>query len=310
MNRKDTVAVCSRSFCRDKSLRESLEKIYENVEYNEKGVILEGDELVDFLQGQDKAIVGLEPITSEVLHQLPQLSVISKYGVGLDNLDLKAMRTLNKKLGHTPGVNRRSVSELVLTMAIILLRRIDEARESVKDGHWRQIKGKLLSTRIFGIVGCGNIGKDLIDLLEPFGCQILVNDIVRDNSVSAKDNVKYVELEELLGTSDIISLHTPLNESTINMLNAENMRLIKPSSIIINAARGGLIDEDAITDMLRNAKLAGAAFDVFLHEPPVGNALLSLENVIVTPHIGGSSIEAVHAMGMAAIKGLDNYKVP
>ena len=138
----------------------------------------------------------------------------------------------------------------------------------------------------------------------------MVNDIVNFEKFYNKYNIKAVSKDELLKSSDIITLHTPLDDSTRNMLSSERLALMKPHAILINIARGGLIDESALKKMLMNGKLAGAALDVFTTEPPLDKDLIDLPNLIVTPHIGGSSNEAILAMGRAAIAGLENNKVP
>lgn len=167
--------------------------------------------------------------------------------------------------------------------------------------------GGQLSGRTVGIVGCGHIGKDLVRMLQPFECKILVNDIRNYKEFYDEYSIEAVELEELLGRSDIVTLHVPLDHTTKDMITAERLALMKPEAILINAARGGLVDEKALKNMLINGKLAAAALDVFGVEPPQDFELLELPNFLVTPHIGGSSREAILAMGRAAIDGLDNH---
>jgi len=304
-NNKVRVAVTSRSFSKNKVLREELLQKYKNVTFNDQGVKLQGDALVKFLEGHQKAIIALEVIDDLTLSQLPELKVISKYGVGLDMIDMQAMRKHKVSLGWTGGVNRRSVSELVISFAIALLRHVPASHREVLSGVWKQHIGGHLSGRTVGIIGCGFVGQDLVKLLQPFGCHILVNDIKNHEKFYKKYNVQLVEKNELLSASDIVTLHTPLDDSTRNMLTAERLSLMKPDSILINAARGGLLDEVALKKMLINGELGGAALDVFAIEPPEDKELLELPNFIVTPHIGGSAYEAILAMGRASIHGLD-----
>lgn len=309
MNTTTRVAVCSRSFSLNSVLREELLQRYENVTFNDIGAKLEGKVLVDFLRGHDKAITALEVVDESVLSQLSDLTVISKYGVGLDMINMEAMQKNGIKLGWTGGVNRRSVSELVISFSIALLRHVVAANREVLAGTWRQHMGGYLSGRTVGIIGCGYIGKDLVKLLQPFGCPILVNDIVDYNDFYNQYDVKPVPIEELLAQSDIVTLHVPLDDSTRNILTAERLALMKADAILINAARGGLVDEQALKEMLQSERLAAAAFDVFAVEPPQDQELLELSNFLVTPHIGGSAREAILAMGRAAIEGLDNNKL-
>jgi len=304
MNMTKKIAVCSRSFSRNIVLRKELEQKYKYVRFNDDGLVLKGESLVTFLKGITHAITALEKIDHYVLEELPDLKVISKYGVGLDMIDLQAMKKHNVKLGWTGGVNRRSVSELVISFSIALLRHVPASHKEVMTGAWRQHIGGHLSGKTVGIIGCGYVGQDLVKLLQPFKCDILVNDIKNNESFYKKYNIKSMGKDELLANSDIVTLHTPLDHSTRNMLSKERLSLMKKTSILINLARGGLLDENALKNMLKNNQLAGAALDVFAIEPPEDHELLGLDNIIVTPHIGGSAEEAILAMGRAAIKGL------
>jgi len=310
MNLTEKVAVCSRSFSANKVLREGLLARYKNVTFNDEGKNLEGETLVSFLAGHDKAIIALEKINEDILLQLPELKIISKYGVGLDMIDLDALRKHGRRLGWVSGVNRRSAAELTLAFAITMLRHVPAANKEVVSGVWRQHIGGLLSGRVVGIIGCGNIGKDLVKLLQPFGCTILVNDIRDYNDFNIEFNIKPVEIDELLSNADVVTLHVPLDESTINILSADRLALMKSSAVLINAARGGLVDEVALKNLLVQKQLAAAAFDVFASEPPQDAELLGLPNFLATPHIGGSASEAIIAMGNSAIAGLDENEIP
>ena len=291
-------------------LRAELLARYSQVTFNDAGSQLAGDRLVEFLSGHDKAITALEMIDDYVLSRLPELQVIGKYGVGLDMIDLNAMRRYGKRLGWTGGVNRRSVSEMVISFAIAMLRHIPLAQREVLSGTWRQHVGGLLSGRTVGIIGCGFIGKDLVELLQPWNCTLLANDILDFPDFYARYSVTPVGLEELLQRSDVVTLHMPLDESTRNMLSATRLALMKPRAILINAARGGMVDEAALKAMLVTKLLAAAAFDVFAVEPPQDQELLALPNFLVSPHIGGSAEEATLAMGRAAISGLEENAIP
>ena len=310
MNITDKVAVCSRSFSRNPILRAELLSRYANVTFNDAGNTLAGDELVAFLLGHDKAITALECIDEAILAQLPQLKVIGKYGVGLDMINMPAMNRNGIRLGWTGGINRRSVSEMVIAFAVAMLRSFPIVQREVLGGIWRQHVGGLLSRRTVGIIGCGFIGKDLVELLQPWGCKLLAHDILDFPDFYARFNVEPVGLDELLLRSDVVTLHTPLNQSTRNILCADRLEKMKATAILINAARGGLVDETKLKNMLLEKRLAAAAFDVFAVEPPQDLELLSLPNFFATPHIGGSAEEVILAMGRAAIDGLDNNSIP
>jgi len=310
MTNNTPIAVTSRSFSAHPVLRAELLARYSDVKFNDQGLSLAGDGIVQFARGRRKLITALERLNEPILAALPELEVVSKYGVGTDMIDMAAMARHGIRFGWTAGVNRRSVSELAIAFMISLLRHVPETNREIRDGIWKNRKGRQLSDRTIGIIGCGHIGKDLSILLRAFGCQVLAHDILDFPEFYSAHQVEPVGLEDLLRRSDIITLHVPLDDSTRNILNAERLALMKEDAILINAARGGLIDEQALKAMLKAGRLAGAAFDVLAVEPPDDLELVCLPTVMATPHIGGSAEEAILAMGRAAIEGLDDNAVP
>jgi len=305
-----SLVIASRSFSKHPVLRKEVLKRYPDAKFNDKGLSLNGNSLIEFLDGYEKAITALEKIDDSILKHLPDLKVIGKYGVGLDMIDLHAMKRNGVNLGWTGGVNKRSVSELVISYSIALLHRTIFANAEVRKGKWYQVKGRQLSDCTVGIIGCGHVGKDLVELLQPFNCKILANDVLDFKDFYKKYEVTSVGLEELIRKSDIVTLHLPLDKSTRNILNSDKLSLLKDDAVLINLARGGLIDEVALKELLNNNKIAGAALDVFEVEPPVDPSFATMDNVLITPHIGGSTEEAILAMGMAAIEGLENSEDP
>jgi D-3-phosphoglycerate dehydrogenase len=225
-------------------------------------------------------------------------------------VDMSAMNKYGVSFGWTGGVNKRSVSEMVISLIVVMLRHLAVAQRDVVAGHWQQRVGGLLSGRTVGVIGCGFVGKDLITLLKPWGCNFLAHDTLEFKDFYEEYQVKPVSLNYLLQQSDVISIHLPLDYSTRNLLNADKLRHLKSSCILINAARGGLVDELEVKRMLIEKRIAGAAFDVFLNEPPEDSELLQLGNFFATPHLGGSAEEAIFDMGMAAIEGLDKHNIP
>jgi len=299
------VAVVARSFSRNPQLRIELAARYPNVTFSESAKLLDGAALVRFLRGHDRAIVGLERIDERVLAELPELEVISKYGVGLDGLDLPALERHGVKLAWTGGVNRRSVAELTLAFAIALLHRVPETSVALRGGEFQKRVGRQLTGRVVGIVGCGFVGKDLVSLLAPFGCRVLAHDIRDYAEFYAAHGVEAVSLDRLLSEADVVTLHVPLDDSTRGMIGAPQMARMQKGACLINAARGGLVDEAALMDALSSGHLDGAACDVFELEPDANPDLLALPAFLGTPHIGGSTAEAQLAMGRAAIAGLE-----
>ena len=304
------IAVASRSFAGNPILRAELQAKYPDVSFANSPSVLEGDALVALLAGHDRAIVGLERIDDEVLQRVPELRVISKYGVGLDGIDIDALTRRGIKLGWTGGVNRRSVAELTLAFAIALLHRVPESESALRRGQWPKVVGRQLTEKTVGIIGCGFVGQDLVRLLAPFECHILVHDIREYPEFYAAHRVTPVPLMDLLTAADIVTLHVPLDRTTMGMIGRRQLAAMRPGSLVINAARGGLVDEAALADALESGHLAGAACDVFQMEPDANPRLLALPTFLGTPHIGGSAAEAQLAMGRAAIDGLESARVP
>jgi D-3-phosphoglycerate dehydrogenase len=304
------IAVVSRSFARNAALRAELSAKYPDVTFTESPGILDGADLVAVLRGHDRAIVGLERVDDRILEQVPELKIISKYGVGLDGVDVDAIAKRGIKLGWTGGVNRRSVSELTLSFAIALLHRVPETSLALRGGHWQRLIGRQLTGCTFGIIGCGFVGQDLVKLLAPFECRVLAHDIRDYPDFYREHRVTPVGLYQLLAESDIVSLHVPLNRSTKGMIGAAQLSRMRAGTFVINAARGGLVDEEALAEALEGGHLAGAACDVFQMEPDADSRLLAMPAFLGTPHIGGSTAEAQLAMGRAAIEGLENARIP
>lgn len=276
---------------------------YSDVRFNDEGLSLSGDELVRFLTGRRRAITALERIDDGVLSALPDLEVISKVGVGIDMLDLDAMRRHGVRLGWARGTNARSVAELVIALTLAILRHIPDLNSAVRAGSWEQRKGALLSERTVGIVGYGAVGREVAKIAVGFDCPILVHDIVAHADLPGQ--VQQVPFEELLARSDVVTLHLGLSEATRGIIDAAALAQMQDRAILINTARGELIEESALCAALLAGSLAGAGLDVFSTEPPTNSPLLELSNVVVTPHIAGSSEEAILAMGRAAISGLE-----
>ncbi|MFQ5698251.1 MAG: phosphoglycerate dehydrogenase [Myxococcota bacterium] len=302
------VAVTSRSFSRSAVLRSELLERYPRSTFNEAGVRLSGERLRAHLLHHEAAIVGLEEISRSLIESLPELRVISKYGVGLDALDLGAMRDHGLLLGWTPGVNRRAVAELTLALILGSLRQVVRAHRQVVAGTWDSRSGATLTGKTVGIVGLGHVGRELVSLLVPFRCRVLANDLLEFPEFCERHGVEMVPLEELLALSDVVSLHVPITERTRGFIDSKQIGRMRPGAVLVNTARGEVVDEDALSRALESGALSGAAFDVLSEEPPRRSRLLGCENVIITPHIGGSAPEAILEMGRAAIAQLDRAR--
>jgi phosphoglycerate dehydrogenase-like enzyme len=297
-----TVAFSTNSF-----LVNELKKSFSNVSVNELGVRIPENELAAYFQEADAIIVGLEKITSDLLNKLPDLKIIAKYGVGLDNIDIEACKSRNIKIGWTGGVNRRSVAEMALGFMLALCRNLYVTSTQLKQGFWNKNGGSQLTGKTIGIIGAGYIGRELIELLKPFNCKILVNDIIDISNLNV-GNIFVADKKTIYLNSDIISLHTPLNNETYNLINLDVLKLMKKNSFLINTARGGIVNQVNLKYALKTGLIAGAAIDVFDEEPPKDLELLALPNLICTPHTGGNANEAVINMGLSAINHLIAFK--
>lgn len=302
------VKVSNVAFSKNPYLVDKLLVEFPDAIINEKGTRLCNEELVGYFSDADAAIVGLEAINAELLDKLPQLKMITKFGVGLDNIDLEACKQRNIAVGWTGGVNRRSVAEMTLGFMLALSRNLFSTSAQLKEGNWNKNGGFQLTGKTIGIVGFGHIARELVLLLKPFQCKILVNDIIDLSSDVSTYEVTSVSKEILFQEADVITVHTPLTVDTRNLFNKQVFEKMKTSAFLINTARGGIINEVDLKFALQEKKIAGAALDVYVEEPPYDSELLQLENLICTPHTGGNSYEAVVAMGMSALEHLINYK--
>ena len=305
------VAVPAISFGQHPTLVKLLRERYPDCKINTEGIphYRSERETIDYLRGYDAAIVSFEPINDRVLSALPELKVVAKLGVGLDKIDPAAMQRHSVRLGWTPGVNKRSVAELALCLAIAGLRHVVDLNAAMRRAaRPLQRMGRQLTGRVVGIHGCGEIGKELVRLLAPFDCTVLACDIKDYRDFYAEHRVQSVGFEELLARSEVLSIHLTVTNATRGLYDAATLDKLRPDCVLINTARGGIIDEDALKERLKNRRIAAAAVDAFAVEPPTDDELLSLPNFIATPHIGAGSEEARLRMGTTAIEGLiDNF---
>jgi phosphoglycerate dehydrogenase-like enzyme len=285
MNVLDTVAVASRSFSNNKGLVKILKARYSNIILNATGATLEGQNLINFLSPANKAIIGIEIISAEVLQQLPKLKVISKYGVGINNLDIEALKSQDIKLGFTPGVNKQSVAELALTLTLLSLRKIHRNHAEITEGIWSQEKGSELFGKTVGLLGFGHIGQKFASFFAPFACKVIFFDEKRFSNQELQslskdlglkpEQIQQNQFEEVLRHADILSIHLPLAPETEDFISRAELSLLKSSISIINTARGGIVNEAALHDFLLNNPDAFAAFDVYAEEPVFDSPLFA-----------------------------------
>jgi len=306
----ETIAVTSTSFSQSDLLIKELGSLGAQIHANREGRKLSGKSLIEFIGSAEIAVIGVEPVTKDVLKACPGLKFIAKYGVGTDNLDLNAMAELGVELGWTGGVNRRSVAELVLGFALGHLRNIVPTGRLLAQGKWQKQGGRQLSGVRFGIVGFGNIGTEVARLLNGLGlpaAQILFCDVIDRSEVAATLGATAATYSQILATCDVISFHVPLTGQTRQMYGLSQIPTTKSDALIINTSRGDVIDFDAVVDAVKKGRLGGYAADVFPEEPFDASPFASDLNLYFTPHIGGNAAEAVLAMGRSAVSHVANY---
>ena len=233
-------------------------------------------------------------LTAEILADCKNLKVVGRAGVGVDNVDLDTA-TKNKILVmNTPLGNLEATAELTIGLMFSLYRHIHLANQSTHDGKWEKSKfmGTELKGKTLGIVGFGNIGQRVAEMASVIGMKIITNSNSASDEDLSKLSASKVSTEKLLTDSDVLSLHTKLNDNTKNMLNKSSIGTMKPSAVIVNCARGGLINEADLKDCLNNDIIAGAAIDVYEKEPATENVMFGAKNLLLTPHLGASSKEA------------------
>ena len=234
-------------------------------------------------------------LTKELIEKADNCKIIARVGVGLDNIDLDAAKTKNIRVINAVEGAMTAVAELVLGLMFALARQIPRGNSGIRNGEWlkKELKGTELKGKYLGLIGCGNIGRRLGRLAKGLNMNIIGYDVIPiDEEFSKEVGLMKSDLDTLLQSSDYVSLHVPLLDSTYHMIDAKKLSLMKKTACIINTSRGGVIDEDALFEAIKNGNFGGAALDVFEKEPAIGNKLATLDNVILTPHIGAQTKEA------------------
>lgn len=256
---------------------------------------LEPAELLERVKDYDVLVVrSATKVTKEVIDAGKGLKVIARVGAGLDNIDVKAAEACGIKIVNAPEAPTVAVAELVLAHMLSFARNVPRADVSMKGGKWekKQLVGTELRDKTLGVVGIGRIGQAIGDRAKAFLMNLLLHDVVQNQEFAKRTGSKYVDLDTLLRESDYVTLHVPLLPQTKHMIGARELGLMKPTAVLINASRGGVVDEKALAKALQDKKIAGACLDVYEQEPPRDSPLFKLPNVVLTPHLGASTAEA------------------
>jgi len=286
----------------DPRLKTELEELVGEVIYNPTGKPLRSAEVAHLLPGIDGYIAGVDAIDRAALQAADRLKVISRYGVGLDSVDLQAAAERGIVVTCTPGANTVSVAELAVGLLLSLARQIPEGASALRQGNYPRLSGVCLEGKTVGIIGLGAIGKELARRLRGFDCRLLACDPAPDRGFAETHGIELLSLEDLLPLSDFVSLHLPLLPETRALVNHEFLTKMKRGAFLVNTARGEIVEESALLEVLQSGHLRGAALDVFAVEPPsADNPLLALKQVIATPHLGSQTDSATNRMGWMAL---------
>ena len=258
------------------------------------------DELIKIVADVEVIIAGTEPITAKVMERAPYLKHISRVGVGLDNVDLVAAEKRGVKVSYTPDAPAPAVAELTIGLMLSLLRNIHVANTAMHQGKWNRHFGRRIAEITIGIIGVGRIGARVLRRTQGFGTpRLLVNDVLPNLELNREFKLEWVSKDIIFQQADLISLHVPLTLKTQGLVSAKELSIMKSGAFLINTSRGGVVDENALYDALKENKIAGAAIDVFEKEPYQG-PLLELENCLLTSHMGSMSLDCRNRMEIEA----------
>lgn len=274
---------------------------------NEHGRKITSNELATDIGNAEILIAGTEKITEEVFKNAPNLKLISRVGIGLDGIDFELCKKYGVKVAYTPDAPTMAVAELCVGLILDLARKISNTDKAIKNGIWNRHMGMLLYGKTIGIFGMGRIGKSLIHLLSSFNVKFQVYDTAPDIAFGRLHHVEFVSKEKVLQNSDIISINVPLKNDTIDYITLKEIQKMQPHALLINTARGGIVNESDLYQALKENIIAGAAIDVFEEEPYKGN-LTELENIILTCHMGASTVDSRTDMEIQAIQEAIRFK--
>jgi phosphoglycerate dehydrogenase-like enzyme len=286
-----------RFFAFESMIREYLaEHACEVLEHDAHDMQMKEATLLSLVPAAAGLITALEPVTARVLAAAPRLRVVCATGVGYDHIDVEAATAHGVTVCISAGSNHQAVAELTLGLMVALARQVAYGDRLLRSGGWERLVGPELWGKTLGIVGLGRVGKSVALLARAFGMRVVATDVVLDHTFGSTHAVDYVPLPKLLRTADFVSLHCPLTPSTRGLMNERTLGLMKPGAYLINTSRGPVVEEEALVQALRSKQIAGAALDVFEAEPHIGAKLREEPRVILTPHVGGSSDEALERM--------------
>ncbi|MEA3334360.1 MAG: phosphoglycerate dehydrogenase [Chloroflexota bacterium] len=301
--RKWRVLIGSRSF--GKRIPEHITQLKQagcEVIPNSVGRAYRAEELLEILPGMDAIITGTDELTAEVIDAAVSLRTIAKHGVGLETIDLDAAQARGIVVSATPGTNHHSVADLTMALLLAVARGVVRSHNDVCQGGWQAVYGMELQDKKMGVVGLGRIGKQVCLRARSFGMTVLAFDPYPDSAWAAENGVTFASLAELIAQADVVSLHAAVEMIDGPLIGASELDMMKPTAILVNTARGALVDEEALVTALQEGQIAGAGLDAFVTEPPVDSPLLDLNNVVLTAHLGGRTVDAQRKQGKMCLE--------
>jgi D-3-phosphoglycerate dehydrogenase len=259
------------------------------------------DEILELVPEVTAIIIGLVPITEKIIEKSCRLKIITMYGVGVNHIDLEAARRKGVIVTNCPGSNDQAVADLTMGLMLTVARNIPQIDRDIRDGYWKKYMGGELWQKKLGLIGLGNIAKGVAYRAKGFDMQVSAYDPYTSAEAAEAHGVRLQPFDELISQSDFVSLHAPLTEETKDMFGSTQFKMMKTTSYLINTARGGLVDEQALHNALSNGEIAGAGLDVFVEEPLKNSKLVELKNVVLTAHTGTHTKESIERMGMMAV---------
>ncbi len=299
------ILVTPRSFGKtNPELFERLTKAGLDVLRNDTGSILSQAQMCEKLADCHGVILGVDPLDATVLSAAPLLKAVAKYGVGLDNIDLEACKARGIAVSRTVGANSNAVADYALTLMLMVARKAALIDRRCRQKDWSKITSIDLYGKTLGIIGLGAIGKLVAKRAHGFSMKILGHDIVWDDAWAAQAGVERADVDRICREADFITLHTVLTDQTRHIINAQRLALMKRTAVLVNTARGGLIDEKALLAALEEERIYGAGLDVFAQEPPIDPAWYRLDNLVMGSHCSSSTAGATATMGHMAVDNL------
>ena len=285
-------------------LFEQLESAGYEVIRNTTGGILEKDQMKSLIADCAGIIVGVDPLDAEVLSCAPKLRAIAKYGVGVDNIDMDYCKAHGIKVSRTVGANSEAVADYAVALMLAVARKVPMIDRKCRQLNWGKITTRDVSHATLGLFGLGAIGRHVAKRAQGFGMKVMAYDPYWPEAFARENNIEKADAETIFKNADFISLHLPLMPETEGFVGAEQLAMMKPTAILINTARGGLVDERALLKALQENRIYGAGLDAFAHEPPEDDAWFGLDNVVLGSHCAASTTGATENMGRMATDNL------